>query len=95
MIYRLFQNCFKIIRIYSIFALETFPYSPILPGSKLPIRKGRHALIYYLQSRISGKFGVDVHPVAKIGKDILINHTASVVIGETAVVKKIIQFFMR
>jgi serine O-acetyltransferase len=47
---------------------------------------GRHALACYLQNRISEVFAVDIHPAAKIGKGILIDHATSVVIGETAVV---------
>lgn len=46
----------------------------------------RHPLALYLQSRISEVFGVDIHPAARIGKGILIDHGTSVVIGETAVV---------
>jgi serine O-acetyltransferase len=48
---------------------------------------GRHALACYLQNRISEIFAVDIHPAAKIGKGILIDHATSVVIGETAVVE--------
>jgi serine O-acetyltransferase len=48
---------------------------------------GRHALACYLQNRISEVFAVDIHPAAKIGKGILIDHATSVVIGETAVVE--------
>jgi serine O-acetyltransferase len=48
--------------------------------------KGRHSLALYLQSRISEAFDVDIHPAARIGKGILIDHGTSVVIGETAVV---------
>lgn len=47
---------------------------------------GRHALAGYLQNRISEVFAVDIHPAARIGKGILIDHATSVVIGETAVV---------
>jgi serine O-acetyltransferase len=47
----------------------------------------RHALALYLQSRISEVFGVDIHPGARIGKGILLDHATSVVIGETAVVE--------
>jgi serine O-acetyltransferase len=47
---------------------------------------GRQALACYLQNRISEVFAVDIHPAAKIGKGILIDHATSVVIGETAVV---------
>lgn len=46
----------------------------------------RHPLAHYLQSRISEAFDVDIHPAARIGKGILIDHGTSVVIGETAVV---------
>ena len=47
---------------------------------------GRHALACYLQNRISEVFAVDIHPAARIGKGILIDHATGVVIGETAVV---------
>lgn len=40
-----------------------------------------------LQSRISEVFGVDIHPAAKIGKGIMLDHATGVVIGETAVVE--------
>ena len=47
----------------------------------------RHSLAAYMQSRISEIFAVDIHPAAKIGRGILIDHATSVVIGETAVVE--------
>ncbi len=43
-------------------------------------------LALYLQSRISEVFAMDIHPAAKIGRGILVDHATSVVIGETAVV---------
>jgi serine O-acetyltransferase len=46
----------------------------------------RQPLALYLQNRISEAFDVDIHPAARIGKGILIDHGTSVVIGETAVV---------
>jgi serine O-acetyltransferase len=49
--------------------------------------RGRHALAAHLQNRISEAFGVDVHPAARIGSGVLIDHGTSVVIGETAVVE--------
>ncbi len=49
--------------------------------------RGRQALSLYLQSRVSEVFGVDVHPAARIGRGIMIDHATSVVIGETAVVE--------
>ena len=46
----------------------------------------RPSLALYLQSRVSEVFNVDIHPAARIGHGILIDHGTSVVIGETAVV---------
>jgi serine O-acetyltransferase len=48
--------------------------------------KGRKDLAYFLQMRISEVFGVDIHPNARIGRGLMIDHAHSVVIGETAVV---------
>lgn len=50
-------------------------------------KRDRHSLALYLQSRTSEVLGVDIHPAARIGKGILIDHATSVVIGETAVVE--------
>ena len=36
--------------------------------------------------RVSEVFGVDIHPAARIGKGIMIDHAHSIVVGETAVV---------
>ena len=47
---------------------------------------GRRDLAYFLQMRASEQFGVDIHPAARIGKGIMIDHAHSIVIGETAVV---------
>jgi serine O-acetyltransferase len=47
---------------------------------------GRKSLALFLQNRISEVFGADIHPAARIGKGIMIDHGTSVVIGETAVV---------
>lgn len=49
-------------------------------------KDGRTLLAIHLQNRISEIFGVDIHPAARIGRGILIDHGTSVVIGETAVV---------
>lgn len=47
---------------------------------------GHKDLAYFFQMRVSEIFGVDIHPAARIGKGIMIDHAHSVVIGETAVV---------
>jgi serine O-acetyltransferase len=49
-------------------------------------RLGRVDFAYYLQSRSSGVFSVDIHPNAQIGRGIMIDHAHAIVIGETAVV---------
>lgn len=49
-------------------------------------RQGRKDLAYFIQMRASEIFGIDIHPGARIGKGIMIDHAHSIVIGETAVV---------
>ncbi|MDJ0627289.1 MAG: serine O-acetyltransferase [Rhodobacter sp.] len=46
----------------------------------------RHDMAYLLQMRVSEVFGIDIHPAAKVGKGIMIDHAHSIVIGETATV---------
>jgi len=46
----------------------------------------RTCLALFLQSLISEQFGVDIHPAARIGKGILIDHATCLVIGVRAVV---------
>jgi serine O-acetyltransferase len=48
---------------------------------------GRESLALYLASRISEAFAVDIHPAARIGRGVMIDHGTGVVIGETAVVE--------
>lgn len=48
--------------------------------------QGRVDLAYFVQMRVSEVFGVDIHPAARIGRGIMIDHAHSIVIGETAVV---------
>ncbi|MCR8723637.1 serine O-acetyltransferase [Frigidibacter sp. ROC022] len=48
--------------------------------------EGRRDLAYFFQMRVSEVFGVDIHPNAKIGRGLMIDHAHSIVIGETAVV---------
>jgi serine O-acetyltransferase len=49
-------------------------------------RQGRIDMAYFIQMRVSEMFGIDIHPAARIGKGIMIDHAHSIVIGETAVV---------
>ena len=47
---------------------------------------GRQLLALHMQSRVSELFQVDIHPAARIGKGVFIDHATGIVIGETAVV---------
>ncbi len=47
---------------------------------------GHRDMAYFVQMRTSELFGVDIHPGARIGQGIMIDHAHSIVIGETAVV---------
>jgi serine O-acetyltransferase len=48
---------------------------------------GRKDFAYHLQSISSVAFGVDIHPAARIGRGIMMDHAHAIVIGETAVVE--------
>ncbi|RYG99239.1 serine O-acetyltransferase, partial [archaeon] len=47
---------------------------------------GRKELALLMQSRSSEVFAVDIHPAARIGSGLMIDHATGLVIGETAVV---------
>jgi serine O-acetyltransferase len=49
--------------------------------------KDRHALAQFFQNQISVTLGVDIHPAARIGSGIMLDHATGIVIGETAVVE--------
>lgn len=49
--------------------------------------KGRTELALFIQSRNSEVFSVDIHPAARIGKGVMLDHATGIVIGETAVVE--------
>lgn len=46
--------------------------------------EGREALAFFLQSRMSELYAVDIHPAAPLGSGVFIDHATGVVIGETA-----------
>lgn len=50
-------------------------------------KQDRIWMALHFQSRISETFGADIHPAAKIGRGVFIDHATGVVIGETAVVE--------
>ncbi|GLI64911.1 hypothetical protein VaNZ11_008304 [Volvox africanus] len=49
-------------------------------------RRNQKVMALALQSRMSEVFAVDIHPAARIGKGVLLDHGTGVVIGETAVI---------
>ena len=49
-------------------------------------QEGRESLAMFFQNRISSKFGVDIHPAARFGHGIMLDHATGLVVGETAVV---------
>ncbi len=50
-------------------------------------KQNRTALALYIQSQVSANLGVDIHPAARIGCGIMLDHATGIVIGETAVVE--------
>ncbi len=48
--------------------------------------EGRCELATYFQSRVSEIFQVDIHPAARFGVGVFIDHATGIVVGETAVV---------
>ena len=49
-------------------------------------QNGRESLALHFQHLISLTFGVDIHPAAKLGSGIMMDHATGIVIGETCVV---------
>src|SRR5258705_7755176 len=49
--------------------------------------KHRKDFALYLQSRSSAVFQVDIHPAARIGRGIFVDHATGLVVGETAVIE--------
>ncbi|KAK4781492.1 hypothetical protein SAY86_015594 [Trapa natans] len=48
--------------------------------------QGRDLLALLIQNRVSEVFAVDIHPGARVGRGILLDHATGVVAGETAVI---------
>ncbi len=53
----------------------------------------RQHLALFLQNRISDLFAVDIHPAARIGRGVMMDHATGIVIGETAVVEDDVLFW--
>jgi serine O-acetyltransferase len=50
-------------------------------------RQGRYQMALYLQSKVSEIFAVDIHPAARIGGGVMLDHATGLVVGETAVIE--------
>ena len=50
-------------------------------------QQGRRDLAYYLQSKASEVFQVDINPAVPVGKGIFLDHATGLVVGETAVIE--------
>ena len=48
--------------------------------------EGRRDFALFLQSQASRMFAVDIHPAARFGQGIMLDHATGIVVGETAVV---------
>ena len=49
-------------------------------------KNGREIMALHFQSRVSELFQVDIHPAARFGKGIFIDHATGIVVGETAII---------
>jgi serine O-acetyltransferase len=49
--------------------------------------RGRQDFAFYLQSRSAAAFQTDIHPAARIGRGIFLDHATGLVVGETAVIE--------
>ncbi len=49
-------------------------------------KQGRQTLALFFQNRMSSEFAADIHPAARMGCGIMLDHATGLVIGETAVV---------
>jgi serine O-acetyltransferase len=49
--------------------------------------RGRKDFAFYLQSRASAILQCDIHPAARIGRGIFLDHATGLVVGETAVIE--------
>jgi serine O-acetyltransferase len=63
----------------------SWPCRPTASATGWP-RHGRETLAFYLQSRVSELFQVDINPRARLGQGLFLDHGTGIVIGETAVV---------
>lgn len=55
--------------------------------------KKRYFIARYLSEKAKRKTGIEIHPGARIGKNLFIDHGVGVVIGETAIIGDNVEMF--
>ncbi|MCZ6642299.1 MAG: serine O-acetyltransferase [Gammaproteobacteria bacterium] len=50
-------------------------------------KQGRRTMAHFFQNQISVTLGVDIHPAARIGSGLMLDHATGIVVGETAVIE--------
>ncbi len=66
--------------------LQGLPRPADPAGRPLAVEPRPPPLALFFQNRMSVEFGVDIHPAARMGEGIMLDHATGLVIGETAVV---------
>ena len=56
---------------------------------------GRKDFALYVQSRSSEVFQTDIHPAAKLGRGLFLDHATGIVVGETAVIEDDVSMLAR
>ncbi|EHH67859.1 serine O-acetyltransferase [Gluconobacter morbifer] len=56
-------------------------------------RQDRRHLAHHFQSRVNELFAIDIHPAARIGQRLTIDHGTGIVIGETCIIEDDVSLF--
>ncbi|MBS0993333.1 serine O-acetyltransferase [Gluconobacter cerinus] len=56
-------------------------------------QKNRRHLAYHFQSRVNELFAIDIHPAARLGRRLSIDHGTGIVIGETCIIEDDVSLF--
>jgi serine O-acetyltransferase len=48
---------------------------------------GRTGVARFLQSRVTEMFAIDIHPAARVGRGVFIDHATGIVVGQTSVIE--------
>ncbi|GFE96128.1 MULTISPECIES: serine O-acetyltransferase [unclassified Gluconobacter] len=56
-------------------------------------QRNRRHLAYHFQSRVNELFSIDIHPAARLGRRLSIDHGTGIVIGETCIIEDDVSLF--